>query len=398
MDEATLAAIPLVDVDSHVLEPPDLWTSRLGKRLAEYIPRVVTDPSTKAERWMIGDQLMPGVAKYASAGWVEPPPGHPPTLAQADPAAWNPTERLKRLDEFGIDVQVLYLNLLAFHMRSFKRIPDPDLVLDCVRAGNDFLTDFVSEDPRRFVPLMILPFWDLEASLAEVERCVKMGHKGIVFASKTEDHGLPPLASGHWDRLFHLAEDNGLSINFHVGIAQLEEEEHLARMTETAANRARNTSVGMLNNSWAVAEMITSGLCHRFPNLKFVSVESGASWLPYLVEALDWHWLNFGAKTDNPHMEMPSFYFYRQIFGSYWFEAEAAENVLTMLQNNLMFETDFPHPTSLSPGPASSADRPRATAERSVRNLSEEVARKVLCDNARRVYHLPELSRIAVAV
>ena len=92
---------------------------------------------------------------------------------------------------------------------------------------------------------------------------------------------------------------------------------------------------------------------HRFPNLNFVSVESGFGWVPSFVESMDWQWLNSGAHEAYPEMELPSFYFRRQVYGMFWFETEALQRQVDLFPDNLMFETDFPHPTSLSPGPAS---------------------------------------------
>src|SRR5580700_9286068 len=100
--------IKVVDADSHVTEPPDLWTSRLGKELLEYAPRVLHDDRRNFDRWWIGEKRLGGVAASAHAGWHEPMPAYPPTLAEAHPASWNPADRIKLLDEFGVWAQVLY--------------------------------------------------------------------------------------------------------------------------------------------------------------------------------------------------------------------------------------------------------------------------------------------------
>jgi uncharacterized protein len=136
---------------------------------------------------------------------------------------------------------------------------------------------------------------------------------------------------------------------------------------------------------------VCSGLCHRYPDVNFVSVESGASWLPFLVEAMDWNWKNYGAFSDFPDRELPSFYFKRQVYGSFWFEQQAVGRVVDMFPDNLMFETDFPHPISLSPGPASSAGNPRSMAEAAMAGQPDDIIRKVFHDNAARLYNLEPL-------
>src|SRR3546814_14048624 len=77
----------------------------------------------------------------------------------------------------------------------------------------------------------------------------------------------------------------------------------------TRADYTKATSLAMLNsNAAAIAEVAVSGLCHRFPELNIVSVESGFGWLPYWMELLDWEWLNAGAARENPEMELQSYY------------------------------------------------------------------------------------------
>ena len=130
-------------------------------------------------------------------------------------------------------------------------------------------------------------------------------------------------------------------------------------------------------------------MCHRYPTLKFVSVENGAGWLPFLAESMDWQWLNVGAHKDYPERLLPSEYLIRQIFAMYWFEQAAMRSVLDRsVGENLMFETDFPHATSLSPGPASESPSPREVIERSMHGVPSPVVGNVLQHTATKLYHL----------
>ena len=74
-----------------------------------------------------------------------------------------------------------------------------------------------------------------------------------------------------------------------------------------------------------LADLIFGGVCHRFPELKFVSVESGVGWLPFILEGFDWQWRNSGIWREHPEYELlPSEYFRRQIYGCFWFEGRRA--------------------------------------------------------------------------
>src|SRR5260370_42421219 len=72
-----------------------------------------------------------------------------------------------------------------------------------------------------------------------------------------------------------------------------------------------------MGNARIVANMIFSGVCERFPRLKAVSVESGIGWLPFMLEALDYHADENAA--DGLTMR-PSDYFRRQMYACFWFE------------------------------------------------------------------------------
>ena len=121
-----------------------------------------------------------------------------------------------------------------------------------------------------------------------------------------------------------------------------------------------------------------------------MSVESGVGWIPLLLEAVDWQWKNCGVPMEHPEYDLlPSEYFKRQIYGCYWFERETARFAMEWLgDDNILYETDFPHPTSMSPGPATSAISPRDFIQQSLGDLPATTQRKVLHDNAARIYHL----------
>lgn len=395
----SLSQLPVIDTDSHVSEPPDLWTSRIAEKWRDLVPvvRVERKEGKPYDRWYVGESALIGAGEMAMAGWSDFPPTHPARLEDADPAAWNPVARLERMNEYGVDVQVLYPNLLGFYSQVFvDQIRDGAALEACVRAYNDFLTDFAREDPRRFVPIMALPFWDLDATLNEVVRCERAGHRGILFSNAPEKAGYPALRDEHWAPLWSLAQDLGLSVNFHIGFMQPTDQMKALKSQSTRADYTKNVALAMLHsNAAAIAEVAVSGMCHRYPSLNFVSVESGFGWLPYWMEVLDWEWLASGAAKDNPQMEKPSFYIRRQVFGTCWFETETVKSLLHILPDNVMFETDFPHPTSLSPGPASYAVTPRETVSAMLDGVPLELAEKLLWRNAARVYRLENVTKVA---
>jgi predicted TIM-barrel fold metal-dependent hydrolase len=378
----------VADADAHIIEPADLWTSRVSSKWGDLVPRVRFHERRQEDYWYVGDRKLYGVGAFAQAGWAEYPPSHPPSLSEALAAAIDPKERLAYMDEMGIYYQVLYCNILGFHSHVFLNQMPPELATECVRAYNDWLTEFCSADPRRLIPMMMLPFWDIDASVAEMKRAHEMGHKGILFAARYDKVGLPRLVDDHWEPLLGQAQEMGLSMNFHVGFLASPDDLKGAVDQSKKIDFTRESSLTLLGNAQNIAEVVLSGVCHRYPALKFVSVENGAGWLPFLGESMDWQWLNVGAHKEYPDRLLPSEYLRRQIYGMYWFERDSVRAVMDKLEDNLMFETDFPHATSLSPGPASESPSPRDVIEQSLGGLPDEVVGKVLQHTATELYHL----------
>src|SRR5262249_20782784 len=150
-------------------------------------------------------------------GWKDYWPSCPRTLDEADPAAYDPTARLQRMDEYGIDAQLIFPNIIAFEVHAFIAMADPEYRLECVRAYNDFQTEFCSQDPERLIPQMFLPFWDIDASLAEMRRCVDLGHRAINWGIEFEKVGLPNARDEYWTPILGQAQDFELPLTFHIG-------------------------------------------------------------------------------------------------------------------------------------------------------------------------------------
>jgi predicted TIM-barrel fold metal-dependent hydrolase len=392
MSTDAVVDIKVIDVDTHVIEPYDLWTSRVStEKWGDKVPHVRWDESRQADLWFSGDDLLGPAASAAQAGWKDAPPQHPPRLGDVDPVVWRNVDRLKLMDQYGIHAEILYPNIAGFGAGRFTNLGDMELALALLQAYNDFLTDWSSADPARLIPIMAVPFWDIDLSIAEMERCRANGHRGMIFSQAPEFFGAPRLGDTYWDRLWAAAQDMELSVNFHIGGGDMSGVDLLPPSAGVHTNYASFPVTFFVSNTKTIATLIGSGICHRFPDLKFVSVESGVGWLPFVTQALDWMWKECAVTKEHPEYELlPSEYFKRQIYGCFWFEhgpsLEAALEVIG--PDNILYETDFPHPTSMSPGPASTALVPKEFIAKNLGHLPNEVLKKILHDNAARLYHL----------
>jgi uncharacterized protein len=391
MDTQVVDPIRVIDADTHVIEPADLWTSRVSvKKWGDKVPHVRWDEELAEDAWFFGDKRVAGTATWAISGWHEHPPNHASSLSQVAPETLDADARLHWMDDHGIYAQVLYPNVAGFGHGQFLEVKEPSLMLACVQAYNDFLSDFASANNRRYVPIAAVPFWDIDASIKEMARAAEMGHKGILVGSEPEHWGQPSLWDRHWDPLWAAAQDMGLPISFHIASGSLAARGDFVPENGTHASYAANGTIFFLGNARGIARVICGGICHRFPNLKFVSVESGIGWLPFLLESLDWSWRNYGAPAEHTEYNLlPSEYFKRQFYGCFWFETDTALDAIERVgADNVMYETDFPHPGAMVPGPASVATSPSDYIKQNFAHLSAPTLAKVLHDNAARLYGL----------
>ncbi len=376
-----------IDVDTHITEPPGVWTDRVASKWGDKVPHIRKVEGR--DLWFIGDEPAGGPGWVTMAGHTGTFPDVPMGYDDIPAASYDAKARLALMDEEDIYAMVLYPNLGGFGSGGFLRLGEPELMLDCVRAYNDFLVDWASADPKRLLPVMALPFWDVEASVQEIQRSAAKGHRAVLFGSRPETFGEPVLAHRHWDPIWAATQEAGLSISFHIGGGDLSDIVQDKAGMGTKANFARGGSLALLDNQSCLANLIFGGVCARFPELDFVSVESGVGWLSCVLEMFDWQWTNGDVAKEHPEYDLlPSEYFERQIYGSFWFEKREIGTAIDAFPKNLMWETDYPHPTSQYPSPNSSAVRPADYAEDALSGVDESVARKILQDTPARLYNV----------
>jgi predicted TIM-barrel fold metal-dependent hydrolase len=392
----------IVDTDAHVTEVADLWTSRVStKKWGDLVPHLelVDAPKTfeeakalvygehlpKMQAWVTGDTTLAMAGASAYAGWHEPFPMHPPTIEEAHPAAHDATQRLALMDEQGIYAQGLYPNVGGFGSARFREMPEQELAFACVRAYNDYLYEWVSPARQRFILNAAIPYWNIAEAVREVERVAAMGFKSAIFSGAPQDHGLPFLADPHWNPLWSAVQSAGMVISFHLGSGnflgrhfQWDRVKH-----ETEADvLARLITMGFLDGASHVVDLLHSGVLRKFPDLKFVAAESGIGWIPFVLESADYHY----AEATEGRMRddlLPSERFQRQVYASFWFEEIAPSLLLDEIgTDNVIFETDFPHPSCLWP-----SERVAEVVDR-LGSLPGDVSRKILQTNAAKLYGL----------
>jgi predicted TIM-barrel fold metal-dependent hydrolase len=374
----------IIDADTHVTETPDLWTSRAPAGMRDRVPRIETS-SKGTQRWVLGDNrgvlANPGMTATAGVGSFKNPPKN---FEQMHPGAYDAQARLKYMDQMGIWAMVMYPNVGGFGAQQFLKLDDPELMLTCVQIYNDWQTEWASADARRLLPITSIPFWDVGAAAKEVRRCASMGHRGILFTGEPQYFGQPLLGDPHWNPLWEAAVELDLPISFHVGSGDMTEGLLKNRVTaygQAAAFTALAINI-LLQNGIQVSDLIMSGVLARYPSIKFVSVESGIGWIPFMLEAMDYQFQGNSVTEEHPEFDrLPSEYFARNVYACYWFEQIAPRRLIDKIgADNILFETDFPHPTSLY------GEEVHARIKGGLADCEESVRRNILWDNAQKLY------------
>lgn len=339
----------IIDVDTHVTEAPDLWTSRVPAHMKDDVPRVEVDKRGR-HMWFVGDTAIAklGLSATAGVGSMRRPPD---SYDDMHPGAWNADARLAYMDEMGIWAMVMYPNVGGFGNQAFLRLGDPELMLTCVQVYNDWQTEWAAADPRRLLPITSLPFWDVAASVAEVRRCAAMGHRGILFTGEPHSFGQPVIGDPHWNPLWEVACELDLPISFHIGSGNMEGglNRDKLKLYGRMATFAELSVEFFMKNGIQLCDLLMSGVPARYPDIRFVSVESGIGWIPFVLEALDYQFTGNEVQAERDDFDrLPSEYFRRNVYGCYWFEQVAPRRLIDKVGvDNILFETDFPHPTSL---------------------------------------------------
>jgi uncharacterized protein len=301
------------------------------------------------------------------------------------PASYDCDARLALMDVMGTSHNIVYPNVGGFGNQNFLKIDDRALRIACVEIYNDWMNDLQRRSGGRILPMALVPWWDIGACVAEVDRMHTAGAKGIVMCSNPHDSGMPDFAQPEWRPFWEVCEALRMPVNFHIGASEgdMDWSGRVPYKTWTGDVKLSLGGVAIFLGQlrWMV-NLLVSDVPERYPNLNFVSVESGIGWIPFVLDALDYQ-CGETAPEHLKHLSMkPSEYFQRQFYGCFWFEHRTLASAIEQIgPTQIMFETDIPHPTSLYPN---AVERVQQT----ISTLDPAVQKMVLQDNAARLYRI----------
>jgi predicted TIM-barrel fold metal-dependent hydrolase len=304
-----MAIQSFISADSHVVEPPDLWTTRMEQRFRARAPRI--ERTAAGDHWVaeglnslpIG-LFGPMVSEKAQGGIDDR--GQERRYEDTRPGANNPEARLvdQRLDH--VEAEVIFP---GFCLTLFG-IPDPEYQRDCIRVYNDWLAEFCGGEPRRLIGNAMLPMrGPVDWAIAEAQRCAKMGLRGLMIpATKRKPSYHEPV----YDKLWAALDELNLPIGVHSGA----DDEPLAIETGIPL-QAQVCENKMFMMQRSLALLLTTAIPQRFPKLRFVIVEGGIGWIAAQLRFMD-HWWEDHHRWMQPKLEEPpSFYFKRNFWATF---------------------------------------------------------------------------------
>jgi predicted TIM-barrel fold metal-dependent hydrolase len=379
----------IVDADTHLSEPWDLWTSRAPARYRDRVPQVREvdgDLSWVFDGNKIGPAIAAAVIDRNMVKQLHTEFLFTKRVDEVAAAASEVAPRLELMDQQGIWAHLVYPNTIGFGGQQLGQIGDMELRKLSVTLYNDASAEMQEQSGNRLFPIAVVPWWDLDFALEEIARIKSLGLVGLNMVSDPHEYGLPDLSQPHWKPLFEAIEDSGLPLNFHIGASPTQMNYYGTASWPSFDNdmkQALGSVMLYLGNARVLANFIYGGIFERHPSLKFVSVESGTSWLPFFLQALDYQLLETAPERREALSLKPSDYFRRQCAACFWFENELLLPAIEYLgADNCLFETDFPHPTCLYPDPL---ERALTVFE----NADPVLRKKVFGGNAARIYTLP---------
>ncbi len=327
----------LFSVDDHIVEPANVWSSRVPAAMRDRAPHVVEADGREMWVWEGGRELTMGLNAVAGTP-IETWGVEPVRFSDMIPGCYDPTARANDFLSNGIFASVAFPTLPGFAGRKFMTFEDKVLALACVQAWNDFLIEeWCAAAPEMFVPMVIAPVWDVDLAVAETVRCLAKGAKALCWLEDPANIGLPGYHGPYWEPLFALCEEASLPICMHIGGAlptvSLEGTVPMVEIAAAFAHAARSS-----------VNMMVSPIPRKYPGLKLVWSEGGIGWITAALERADRQWLRHQHWTKVPDAEvLPSEVARRNMWFCMIEEPIGLSYRKDFEVGHILFESDYPH-------------------------------------------------------
>ena len=331
--------------DSHLFEPFDLFDA-LPQDIRERMPRSVKDPSGDFETIYVDGAVFRRDLPRRSNG----APRHPGLRVTARPedssdddfllralGGNDPEHRLEDLDAEGIWGEVIYpsLGIWSFNIRT------PRVAKAGARALNDWALAFQQRSPR-FVCAASIPLVDVDDAVAELRWAAGAGFH-CAFLPVQPPAGRPDWRDEAWEPLWHAFAETGTVLGFHIGTEPQDPTGRIGVYFRGRGGAVLNYVETSYGGQRAVTQLIACGALDRYPDLRVLVSEGGATWGPFLADRMDEGYRQHGAGVRPKLSRLPSEYIYERVYASFQHDASAVKACTAMGWQNVMWGSDYPH-------------------------------------------------------
>jgi predicted TIM-barrel fold metal-dependent hydrolase len=364
----------LISSDSHVVEPPDLWASRIEPKFRDRAPRVMQEGD--GDWWIVDGHRTNSFQGGAQAGKrFEHHDELRPAARFADvrSGAYIADEFIKDNETDGVYGSVVYP---TEGLQLFS-VPDSELLSAIFRVYNDWIADFCSAYPGRLKGIALINVDDIPGAIKELERVRKRDLAGAmitVYPSEDRSYDRPD-----YEPFWAAAQDLNLPLSLHIATNR--------PSPGLSLEDNRSTRPSLLANAdhWvrvSLGHVIFTGVFERYPRLRVGSVEHELSWVPHFLERIDYTytqrarrdwWYRFKSAM------LPSDFVRRNIFLSFQEDHLGIRDRALIGVDTLMWGSDYPHTETTFP-------RSRQILERILEGVPEDERQKITRTNAARLY------------
>lgn len=357
------ATVVPISADSHVVEGPEVFDG-LADRFGDDAPRIVQHddgsqfisiPNRKGRGTNVGAMALAATRLDRDEPHPRQPGHKPPTGTIDDPeirayltggyAAMRPglTDGARRSEDQDVDglaAEVLYPGF--FSMFSLR---DVELVEALQRNYNDWLHVECAKSDGRLIGLAALPVQDPDAAVAEFDRVIDLGYRGVVIPSNAPRDRR--YCDADYDPLWARAQEAGIPVSFHVGCFS-----HIPSWLKETSRRdpiaVYSDTASLIHDT--LVELMCRGVCRKFPDLQFVVAEFNAGWIAHWLDRVDQGWQReFALDPGSDPVEPVGEIWQRQFYATIEDDQPALRTRDLIGENRLMWGSDYPHTDSTWP-------------------------------------------------
>ena len=374
----------VISADGHNEVPVDRWSHWVPEKHRDKMPKLVKIEDG-SEVWRIeagGEAWVRSTSGNAVADWEYDQfrPNKSRYYREEDgsrrPGTGDAVQRLQEQDLDGIDAEVLYPPVYSpiFFKHDWKS-KDKEAYMAFIRGYNDFIAnEYTAVAPDRLITMALVPETGVDDAIAEMERCKKMGLRGVAMA-QWPNGGISYMPED--DRFFAASLDLDIRLAPHGNFGGVKPP------PKGAASITKDTlfASGGAGPSYTIGQLILNGVFDRFPKLRIYFAETQAGWLPHTLSWVDEFHRRWAWYTDAVPKKMPSEYYRDQCLFSFIVDRMAMQLRQYIGLDMLMWGSDFPHSVGSFPDT-------RRFLEDQFEGVPENEKRKVLVENPAEFFSL----------